>query len=88
MENKVILISTLEEMEKAFAKIVEQLHKKPIIQPDRKMLTRAQAAKFCGMSYHTFGVHVRAGRFTERGVGRKKFYFENELIHALNQERK
>lgn len=88
MENKVILISTLEEMETAFSKIVEKLSNKPIKKPERKMLTRAQAAKFCGMSYHTFGAYTRAGRFIERGFGRKKFYYQDELIEALNNTRK
>jgi hypothetical protein len=87
MENKVILISTLEEMEKAFSKIIDELRQKPVKVPERKRLNRAQAAKFCRMSYHTFGVHTRAGRFIERGFGKKKFFYEDELIQALNEKK-
>jgi hypothetical protein len=88
MENKVILISTMEEMEKAFSKIIENIRQKPLIKAESKRLTRAQAAKFCAMSYHTFGMHVRAGRFIERGMGRKKFFYEDELIKALNEKKR
>jgi hypothetical protein len=88
MENKVILISTLEEMEKAFSTIIDELRQKPVKKPERKRLSRAQAAKFCGMSYHTFGIHVRAGRFIERGMGRKRFFYEDELIQALNEKKR
>lgn len=87
MENKVILISTLEEMEKAFSTIIEELRQKPMKAPERKRLNRSQAAKFCSMSYHTFGIHVRAGRFIERGIGRKRFFYEDELIQALNEKK-
>lgn len=86
MKKQVVLISTLEEMEKAFTKIIENLSKNPIQQPERIMLNRAQAAKFCSMGYHTFGLHTRSGKFIERGIGRKKFFYKDELIQALNEK--
>ncbi|GAB1419314.1 hypothetical protein MASR2M12_20790 [Bacteroidales bacterium] len=87
MDNKVILISTLEEMTQAFEKIIQKIADNPARPTTRKMLTRQQAAKFTSMSYHTFGVHVRSGRFVERGIGRKKFFYEDELIQALNSKK-
>jgi hypothetical protein len=87
MDNKVILISTMDEMEQTFAKIIEKLSKNPPKPIERKMLSRQQAAKFCRMSYHTFGVHVRSGRFIERGMGRKKFFYEDELIMAISSQK-
>ncbi len=87
MENKIILISTIEEMTSAFEKIIKKISENPVIPPPRKMLSRQQAAKFSGMSYHTFGVHVRSGRFIERGIGRKKFFYDDEIIQALNKKK-
>ncbi len=87
MENKVILISTLEEMTQAFEKIIKNIANNPTEPITRKMLNRQQAAKFTSMSYHTFGTHVRSGRFVERGFGRKKFFYQDELIQALNERR-
>lgn len=88
MEEKILLLSTVDALEKFFEKHIGSRPKVVDNDANRKRLTRAQAAKFCSMSYHTFGVHVRAGRFIERGIGRKKFFYQDELIRALNQERK
>ncbi len=87
MEKQVIVISTIEEMETAFSKIFDRISKNTTAKPERILLTRQQAAKFCRMSYHTFGVYVRNGRFSERGMGRKKFFYQDELIQALDSKK-
>lgn len=87
MENKVIVLSTLEEITEVFTSIVKLITENPIKEKHGKIMTRQEAAKFCRMSYHSFGNHVRSGRFTERGVGRKKFFYEDELIQALNNKK-
>ena len=85
---KVILITTVDEMTEVFMQVLENIRNKPVVKPERKRLSRAQAAKFCSMSYHGFGIHVRAGRFIERGMGRKRFFYEDELIQALNEKKR
>lgn len=86
-ENNVVLITTIEDLSMVISKAISLIPKEAVKEPDRKKLTRAQAAKFCGISYHTFGKWTRDGFFKEKGYGRKKFYYEDDLIQALNNRK-
>jgi len=86
-ENNVVLITTIEDLSLVISKAMSLMPKALIKEPERKKMTRSQAAKFCGVSYHTFGKWTREGFFTEKGIGRKKFFYEDELIKALNERR-
>jgi hypothetical protein len=85
-ENKVVLVTTIEQLQAVMAKVIATMPAKTEQEKNRKKLTRSQAARFCGISYHTFGKWTREGKFRERGFGRKKFYYEDELIEALNRK--
>lgn len=86
-ENNVVLITTIEDLSMVISKAISLIPKEAVKVPDRKKLTRAQAAKFCGIGYHTFGKWTREGLFKENGFGRKKFFYEDELIQALNSKK-
>lgn len=85
MENKIILISTKEELKEVLISVISQISNSPVETTDRKKLNRAQAARFCGVSYHTFGAWVRADKIKERGLGRKNFFYIEDLIEALQK---
>lgn len=85
-ENKVVLVTSIEQLQVVLQKIIANIPKEPIKIAERKKLTRSQAARFCCISYHTFGKWTREGRFQERGFGRKKFFYEDELIEVLNEK--
>ncbi len=91
-ENKLVINATIEvDQIEAFIKKLfgdNFFHKEPIKTPEGKKLNRAQAAKLCGVTYHTFGVWTKQGRFVERGFGRKKFFYEHEIIQCLTNGRK
>lgn len=87
-ENKVVLITTIEQLQAVMAKVIATMPQPEIQETKRKRLTRAQAAKFCGISYHTFGKWTQEGKFQERGFGRKKFFYQDELIQALTREKR
>ncbi len=84
MEKNLILVSSFEELKTIMAKVLNEMPREQPNQADRKRLTRAQAAKFVGISYHTIGAWVRSGKLQERGFGRKKFFYQDELIEAIN----
>ncbi len=84
MNDKTILLSTVADLKEAFSSVILEMSKTPPVVPaERKKLNRAQAARFCGVSYHTFGSWVRADKIKERGLGRKNFFYKEDLIEAL-----
>jgi len=87
-EAKYILIASYDELRKLMNEIIDNEPNYQKKQLERKRFNRAQAAKFCGISYHTFGKWAKDGKFQERGFGRKKFYYEDELIQALTRAKR
>jgi excisionase family DNA binding protein len=49
-------------------------------------MTRAEAARFAGVSYLTFGKWIHAGLIPEHGVGKKRFFYRQEVIAALQKQ--
>jgi hypothetical protein len=51
-------------------------------------LSRAEAARFAGVSYLTFSKWVNKGLIKEHGFagGKKRFFFKQEIIEALKKE--
>ncbi len=86
MEKNLILVSSFEELKTVIASVMKEIPKEKPIQSARKRLTRTQAALLIGISYHTIGAWVRSGKIQERGFGRKKFFYEDELIEMLNTQ--
>lgn len=86
-ENKVVLVTSIEQLQAVMAKVIATMPTATEQEIKRKKLNRAQAARFCGVSYHTLGKWTREGKLHERGFGRKKFYYEDELIKSLNREK-
>jgi hypothetical protein len=87
-ENKVVLVTTIEQLQTVMARVIATMPPPVVEDTKRKRLTREQAARFCGISYHTFGKWTREGKFQERGFGRKKFFYEDELIQSLTREKR
>ena len=85
MNDKTFLLSTVEDLKEAFTSVILEMSKTPTVTVERKQLNRAQAARFCGVSYHTFGAWVRADKIKERGLGRKNFFYKEDLIEALQK---
>lgn len=86
MEKNLILVSSFEELKTVMAKVLKEMPREQPSQAERKRLNREQAAKFIGISYHTIGAWIRSGKLQERGFGRKKFFYQDEIIEALNHK--
>lgn len=86
MEKNLILVSSFEELKTVMANVLKEMPREQPNMAERKRLNRAQAAKFIGISYHTIGAWIRSGKLQERGFGRKKFFYQDEIIEALNQK--
>jgi excisionase family DNA binding protein len=87
MKDQTILIVTnpkdlADTIEKAMA---NRQAEKPEPQFNERM-TRAEAARFAGVSYLTFGKWIHAGLIPEHGVGKKRFFYRQEVINALQKQ--
>ena len=49
-------------------------------------MTRAEAAKFTGVSYLTFSRWVKSGLIKSNGFGKKQFFHRQEVIDALQKQ--
>jgi excisionase family DNA binding protein len=57
-------------------------HEKKVTEFSERM-DRKEAARFLGIQYASMYNWVRDGKIREHGTGRKRFYYKNELIQAL-----
>lgn len=85
-ENKpVVIITTQGQLEETINRAVQKyLQKAPNqVSEFSERMDRKQAARFLGIQYASMYNWVRDGKIREHGIGRKRFYYKNELIQAL-----
>ena len=87
MENERVIIATdsktLKEVLNDFFKPNQKSDTIPDFEDDK--LTQPQAAKLAGISIPTLKKEIRAGKFKEYSLGRKKYLLKSEFIEALRK---
>jgi len=85
MENKKVIIATdsktLKEVLNDFFKPNQKSDIIPDFEDDK--LTQSQAAKLSGISIPTLKKEIRAGKFKEYELGRKRYLLKSEVLIAL-----
>lgn len=66
---------------RAFQKVTNFANSKPDFELDR--LTQTQAAKLAGISIPTLKKEIRAGKFKEYELGRKRYLLKSEVLDSL-----
>lgn len=85
-ENKpVVIITTVGQFDEAIDRAVQKYLKKAPNQVNEfsERMDRKTAARFLGIQYASMYNWVKDGKIKEHGTGRKRFYYKNELIQAL-----
>lgn len=85
MENERVLIATdrrtLKDVLSEIFKPESQVNVSPDIEIDK--ISKVQAAKMAGISIPTLDKQVKAGKFKQHSIGRKKYFLKSELQRAL-----
>ncbi len=87
MENERVIIATdsktLKKVLSDFFNPNSDSKSTPDFEDDK--LTQTQAAKLAGISIPTLKKEIRAGKFNEYSLGRKKYLLKSEFIEALRK---
>jgi hypothetical protein len=85
MENERVIIATdsktLRKVLNDFFNQASESNSVPDFEDDR--LTQTQASKLAGISIPTLKKSIRAGKFKEYEIGRKRYLLKSELLQAL-----
>ncbi|MCY1721859.1 helix-turn-helix domain-containing protein [Prolixibacteraceae bacterium Z1-6] len=85
MENERVIIATdsktLKKVLSDFFNPISESNSVPDFEDDK--LTQPQAAKLAGISIPTLKKEIRAGKFKEYELGRKRYLLKSELLKAL-----
>lgn len=87
MENERVIIAT---DSKTLKKVLSDFFNtgaasKSIPDFETDKLTQTQAARLAGISLPTLKKEIRAGKFEEYSLGRKKYLLKSEFIEALRK---
>lgn len=85
-ENKpVVIITTQGQLEETINRAVQKFLQKAPNQVTEftERMDRKTAARFLGIHYASMYSWVKDGKIKEHGSPRKRFYYRNELIEAL-----
>ena len=85
MDNeKMVIITTRKELREEFYNAIESKSKEnKALDFEEDRLTQTQASKLAGISIPTLKKEIRAGRFNEYKLGRKRYLLKSELIQSL-----
>ena len=79
-----VIITTRKELREEFHKAIESKSKEnKALDFELDRLTQTQAAKLAGISIPTLKKEIRAGKFKEYSLGRKRYLLKSELIQSL-----
>jgi hypothetical protein len=85
-DQTIIIITTARDLADVIEKVIAD---RQATKPEPKFserMSRAEAARFAGVSYITFSKWVNRGLIRESGFGKKKFVFRQEVIEALKKQ--
>lgn len=82
-----ILLVTKEDLIAAFREVQKTDRQEKTAKNQAEKMTRLEASKFLDVSMQTMHNWTKKGFLTEHGHGRKRFYFRQELIDAMRNEK-
>jgi hypothetical protein len=82
MEKQIIIVTTEEELERLFRRILESIKPKPeTVLKDRIGIDEAQKLLEC--SHPTLLKYIKEGKVKAYGTPRKRYFFRSEIIEAV-----
>lgn len=85
MENERVLIATDSQTLKAVLTEIFKPESQVNVSPDFEIdkISKVKAAKMIGISIPTLDSQIKAGKFKQYSIGRKKYFLKSELQRAL-----